>query len=322
MSGQTIPLRVTEVRYEAAGVSSYILRREDGMALPSAAAGSHVDLHLPNGLVRSYSISNANKDHGTYRFTVAHNPDGAGGSMYLREAVRVGDTLAATRPKNNFPLTEQAPLSVFIAGGIGITPFMPMMAALNSVGRRWKLFYCAKTAETAPLRDEVDQLASAGFGEVTWHLTGQPGARRLDLKAATSAAPEGAHFYCCGPNGMLSDFLSAASSHGLPPDQVHVEYFANETEAFTEGGFTVVLHRSGKELLVKPGETILDAVEAAGVQVPQSCLEGLCGSCETPVIEGVPDHRDVVLSERDKQAGRTMMICCSGTKSQRLVLDL
>lgn len=321
MSGQTNPLRVTEIRYEAAGVSSYVLRRPDGTALPSATPGSHVDLHLPNGQVRSYSISNANKDQGAYRLTVAHKPNGVG-SKYLREAVRVGDTLPASEPKNNFPLAQQADLSIFIAGGIGITPFMPMMAALSSAGRRWRLIYCAKTTDSAPLRDEVEQLGSTDFGEVTWHLTGRPGSQRLDLKAAISSAAAGAHFYCCGPSGMLNDFLAATSSHGLPSDQVHVEYFANEKEAFTDGGFTVVLHRSGKELLVKPGETILDAVEAAGVEVPQSCLEGLCGSCETPVLEGVPDHRDMVLSERDKQAGRTMMICCSGTKSRRLVLDL
>jgi tetrachlorobenzoquinone reductase len=322
MSGQILRLKVTEIRYEAAGVSSYILRREDGTALPCAAPGSHVDLHLSNGLVRSYSISNAHKDQGAYRLTVAHRPDGTGGSMYLRETVKVGDMLATTEPKSNFPLVEQATLSVFIAGGIGITPFMPMMAALNSARRRWKLFYCAKTKDSAPLRDDVERLGSTDIGDVAWHLTGHSGGQRLDLKAATTGSPEGTHFYCCGPNGMLGDFLSAASSNGLPPDHVHVEYFANETEAFTDGGFTVVLSRSGKELLVKPGETILDAVEAAGVQVPQSCLEGLCGSCETPVLEGVPDHRDMVLSERDKQAGRTMMICCSGTKSRRLVLDL
>lgn len=321
MSGQAAPLRVTEIRYEAAGVSSYVLRLPDGTALPSAAPGSHVDLHLPNGQVRSYSISNANKDHGAYRLTVAHKPTGVG-SKYLRDAVRVGDTLLASEPKNNFPLSEQADLSIFIAGGIGITPFMPMMAALNSAGRRWRLIYCAKSADSAPLRDEVEQLGATGFGEVTWHLTGRPGGRRLDLIAATSGAAAGAHFYCCGPNGMLGDFLAATSSHGLPADRVHVEYFANETAAFTEGGFTVVLHRSGKEFLVKAGQTILDAVEAAGVEVPQSCLEGLCGSCETAVLEGVPDHRDMVLSERDKTAGRTMMICCSGAKSGRLVLDL
>jgi len=321
MSGPTIPLRVTEIRYEAAGVSSYILRREDGTALPCAAPGSHVDLHLPNGLIRSYSISNANMDHGAYRLTVAHKPAGVG-SKYLRDAVRVGDTLLASQPSNNFPLADQADLSIFIAGGIGITPFMPMMAALNSAGRRWRLIYCAKTAASAPLRDEVEQLGSTGFGEVAWHLTAHSGGQRLDLKAVTAGAAPGAHLYCCGPRGMLSDFLAAVSLHGLRSDQVHVEYFANETEAFTEGGFTVVLHRSGKELLVKSGQTILEAVEAAGVQVPQSCLEGLCGSCETPVLEGVPDHRDMVLSERDKQAGRTMMICCSGAKTGRLVLDL
>jgi vanillate O-demethylase ferredoxin subunit len=322
MSGQPTPLRVTEIRYEAAGVSSFILRRQDGAALPSAAPGSHVDIHLPNGLVRSYSISNADHDKGAYRLTVAHDPAGAGGSMFLREVVKVGDTLTATEPRNNFPLMEQAALSVFIAGGIGITPFMPMMATLNAARRRWKLLYCVKAKESAPLRDEIERLGSTGLAEIIWHQTGQTSGRRPDLRAAISNEPDGTHFYCCGPGGMLRDFLAAAASHRLPPEQIHVEYFANEIEAFTEGGFTVFLQKSSKELAVKPGETILDAVEAAGVQVPQSCLEGICGSCETRVIEGVPDHRDMILSERDKQAGQTMMICCSGAKSQRLVLDL
>jgi vanillate O-demethylase ferredoxin subunit len=322
MSGQTTALRVSEIRYEAAGVSSYILRRADGVALPSAAPGSHIDLHLPNGLIRSYSISNADSSVGAYRLTVAHKPDGAGGSMYLREAVRVGDTLMAAEPRNRFPLVENAALSVFIAGGIGITPFIPMMAALDSARRRWRLHYCAKARDSAPLCADVERFGAAGFGEIIWHLTGEAGGRRMDLGAAMENVLPRTHVYCCGPGGMLKNFLAAASAHGLPPDQVHVEYFANEAEALTGGGFTVVLHRSGKELLVKPGETILDAVEAAGVEVPQSCLEGLCGSCETRVIEGVPEHRDMVLSERDRQAGKTMMICCSGTKSQRLVLDL
>ena len=243
--------------------------------------------------------------------------------MFFRQEVKVGDILSAAEPKNNFPLAEQAPLSLFIAGGIGITPFMPMMAALNSVRRHWKLQNCAKTKERAPLLGEIEVLASVGFGELTLHLTSQTGGRHLDLKAAFAGLPEASHVYCCGPSGMLSEFLSAAASAGLAPDRIHVEYFANEIEAATEGGFTVVLQKSGKELFVKPGETILDTIRGCRNRGPSILqLEGLCGSCETRVIEGVPDHRDIVLSERDRQSGRTMMICCSGTKSSRLVLDL
>jgi ferredoxin-NADP reductase len=322
MSEQAIALRVAEIRYETEGVSSFVLRHENGAPLPFATPGSHIDLNLPNGLVRSYSISNATRDCGAYRLTVAHDPNGAGGSMFLRQGVKVGDILTAARPKNNFPLVELASHSLFIAGGIGITPFLPMMTALNSGRCRWTLLYCAKSRDRAPLLDEIEALALFGFGELNLQLTGQNGGCRLDLKAALAGLPEGTHVYCCGPNSMLSDFLSAAASNGLPPDRVHVEYFANEIEAATDGGFTVILQKSGKELFVESGETILEAVEAAGIAVPQSCLEGLCGSCETRVIEGVPDHRDMVLSERDKQSSRTMMICCSGTKSRRLVLDL
>src|SRR5262249_6911156 len=154
MSEPAIALRVTEIRYEAAGVSSFVLRHEKGEPLPRATPGSHIDIHLRNGLVRSYSISNGATDSGAYRLTVAHDPNGAGGSMFLRDGVKVGDILTAAQPRNNFPLVEQAPLSLFIAGGIGVTPFVPMMTALNSARRRWRLLYCAKTKERAPLHGE------------------------------------------------------------------------------------------------------------------------------------------------------------------------
>jgi tetrachlorobenzoquinone reductase len=315
-------VRVTEIRYEAPNVSSFVLRRPDNVALPAFEPGSHVEVQLPNSLRRSYSLSNGARDVGAYRLTVARAAQGAGGSAFLHKDVRVGDVLTVGSPRNNFAPALSAPLSIFVAGGIGITPFVSMITALNAAGRRWRLYYSAKRMDRAPLAAEVQSLASVGFGEIVWHVSDDHGGRRLDLKAVLSHLPAGTHFYCCGPGGMIGDFRSATDALGITADRTHLEYFSNATEASTDGGFTVVLQASGKVVSVRPGETILDAVQAEGIEVPFSCMEGLCGSCETRVIDGVPDHRDVVLSEQQRQEGKTMMICCSGARSSRLVLDL
>ena len=137
-----------------------------------------------------------------------------------------------------------------------------------------------------------------------------------------ASMPSNAHAYCCGPIGMLDSFRMNADKLGISRERIHFEYFNSDVQASTEGGFTVVLQRSGKEVVVQAGQTILEAIEAIGVDVPHSCLEGICGSCETGVISGIPDHRDMVFTERERKQAKTMMICCSGAKSERLVLDL
>jgi vanillate O-demethylase ferredoxin subunit len=223
-------------------------------------------------------------------------------------------------PRNNFPLAEDAPDSLLIAGGIGITPMLSMVTRLVSLGRAWTLHYCARTRADAAFLDKLDALGGMPHGQVRLNFDHDPGGRMLDLAALVAAAPVGAHLYCCGPAPMLAAFEAATA--GRLPQQVHVEHFTATEAPATAGGFTVVLAKSGREVFVAAGETILDAVLAAGIEAPHSCMEGVCGSCEASVIDGLPDHRDLVLSNAEKAANRSMMICCSGSKGARLTLDL
>jgi vanillate O-demethylase ferredoxin subunit len=308
------------IRYEAPDIRSYVLRRTDGVAFPGVDPGAHIDLRLPGGIARSFSLSNGASDPGDYRITIARDEGGRGGSIFMHDQVRAGDVLTMSAPRNNFVLARDAASSLFIAGGIGITPIVPMLMSLNQLERGWKLIYCAKNAERAALRGEIERLAAAGRGELICHFSETAG--RLNFVEALTRRQPDAHVYCCGPNSMLRDFRAASDQSGIPADRVHFEYFRSDVEGRSAGGFMVVLQRSGRQIAVKAGQTILEALQNENIEVPCSCLEGICGSCETRVISGTPDHRDMILTERERQTKGTMMICCSGAKSESLVLDL
>lgn len=313
--------RIAAIRYEARDVLSFVLAPlESGRSFPAYTPGAHVDVHLTGALMRSYSLSNGSDDAGLYRLTVQRDPNSRGGSSHMHENLRAGQELEISAPRNNFELHEQSPLSVFIAGGIGITPFMPMMTRLNKLGQSWRLHYCVRMRERAAFVPEIQRLAAVGHGDVSFNFDAEPGGAMLDLNALIAGLPPGTHAYCCGPTGMLHAYEKAAAH--LPQECVHREYFSSDVKAAAEGGFTVVLGRSGLEVFVKSGDTILKAIRAAGIDVQSSCEEGVCGACETRVISGQPDHRDMILSERERAESKSMMICCSGCKSERLVLDL
>src|SRR3546814_8993704 len=239
----------------------------------------------------------------------------------MHDSLRVGQVLQISKPRNNFELAQNAEISVFIAGGIGITPFIPMIARLNENGQPWRLHYCVRARDRAAFVAELEGLASAGDGELIPNYDEDP-AGMLDLEATLAAIPADAHIYCCGPTAMIAAVRAGAHSAGIASPRVHFEYFSSEVENATEGGFTIVLHKSGDEIVVEPGQTILHALTQHGLNVPYSCEEGICGACETRVIEGTPDHRDMILSDAEREESKTMMICCSGSKSPRLVLDL
>jgi ferredoxin-NADP reductase len=315
-------VRLMAIRYEAEGVSSFILRRVDGVPFPAVDPGAHVDIRLPNGMIRSFSLSNGVADEGDYRLTVARDSRSTGGSIFMHDRLKVGDVLTIVGPSNNFQLHLDGRFSAFIAGGIGITPFIPMLVALNRAGRPWRLIYCAKTRARAALLAEIQDLAASGQGELICRFSNETDGPAIDIPSVLAALPFGAQVYCCGPDRMLTSFRATAERLGLDPMRVHFEYFKNAVEVSSEGGFSVVLQRSGKQVFVAAGQTILEAIEDAGVNVPYSCREGVCGSCETKVISGVPDHRDMVCSEREHEEKKTMMICCSGVKSGQLTLDL
>lgn len=319
----TFVVRVLSLHYEGEAIISLVLgSAELELSLPPVEAGAHVDLHLANGLMRSYSLSNCTEGDTVYRLTVARDAASRGGSDFVHDQIRVGQTLTISAPRNNFPLCEDAPLSIFLAGGIGITPFLPMMSRLNTLKRPWQLVYGVRTRARAALLQDVRMLAGQGAGAVQTVIADEDGTSALPFADIFGTAPEQAHVYCCGPSPMLDAFRAAAAEAGIPDERVHFEYFSGAADVASEGGYRIVLQRSNLAIEVQENETILEAVRKAGVTVPFSCEQGVCGACETRVLCGQVDHRDLILSDAERAAGDTMMICCSGSLTQELVLDL
>jgi ferredoxin-NADP reductase len=307
--------RLTAITYAAEQVHIYEFRPVSGASVPPFTAGAHVDLHLPNGLVRQYSIANAQGERHRYVLGVKRDAAGRGGSRFLHDDLRVGTVVKVGGPRNNFPLVEAAAHSVLIAGGIGVTPIVSMVARLRSLARPWELHYAVRRRGEAAFLDEL----LAGDGHVRLHVDEEQGSM-IDVAAIVRAAPEEAHLYCCGPTPMLEAFAAAAASR--PAERVHLEYFSSAVAPAVESGFIVELARSKVRVEVPPGQTILEALRARGLEVQSSCEQGICGSCETRVLAGQPDHRDMLLSDEEKATNEVMMICCSGSRSAVLVLDL
>jgi ferredoxin-NADP reductase len=312
---EVFDVRLVEVSYAARDINLYSFARPDGATLPPVEPGAHVDLILPNGVMRQYSLVHPGRSADRYTIGVKRDAAGAGGSVFLHDRVPVGSLLKLSHPRNHFPLYEDAPHSVLIAGGIGITPIYAMAERLHRLGRGWEMHYSSRSRDDAAFQRELATLGNVGF-----HFDAESVGVFLDLAGIVAAAPEDAHFYCCGPLPMLAAFEAATA--GVPAERVHVEYFTAKDAPASEGGFTVELVRSGSSYPIPAGKTILDVLRDAGLDVPASCEKGVCGTCETRVIAGTPDHRDAILTESEKRAGDTMMICCSGAKSDRLVLDL
>jgi vanillate O-demethylase ferredoxin subunit len=320
MPESIVQVRVKRITYEAENINSYELVAPRGGDLVPFTAGSHIDLHLSNGMIRSYSLVNDQREQN--RYVIAVNKDAAsrGGSKFIHETLRVGDIVTISHPKNNFSLQENASHSVLIAGGIGITPLFSMIRRLETLGCSWKLFYAARTRFAAAFLDELNALRPNVHLDLHVNFDQEPSGRMLDLSTIINDVPVDAHIYCCGPVPMLEAFEAATA--GRPPSHVHVEYFKAKEKPAAEGGFDVKLARSNRTIKVQPGKTILDALLDAGITANYACAEGVCGTCETKIIEGVPDHRDLFLSKEEQAANKTIMICCSGSKSNTLVLDL
>ena len=315
----TLKVRLEAIRREAEGIASYELRSPDGAALPPFTAGAHIDLHLPDGLTRSYSLVNSQDQRHRYLIAVYRDEASRGGSSWLHQVPRVGDLLDISPPRNDFPLHEDARHSILIAGGIGITPLAAMATRLQQLGRSWRLHYAARSPEQAAFGESLGSLAAQPGGGLDLHFSSQQPSR-LDLARIVREAAPDTHLYCCGPSGMIDDFLAACAAR--PPQFVHCERFAATQEAATAGGYEVVLAKQNRRFAVEPGKTILDTLLDSGIDVQYACSQGVCGTCMTPVLEGEPDHRDDYLTDEEKTANKLIMICCSGSKSARLVLDL
>jgi vanillate O-demethylase ferredoxin subunit len=284
---------------------------------------------LPNGLTRQYSLCNDAGENHRYRIAVLRDAASRGGSQAMHERVEVGQTLTISAPKNHFPLapasvavgTEAAGRSLLLAGGIGVTPILCMAEALGAAGADFEMHYCARSRRHAAF---LDQLAAASYADrVQLHFDDEPPAQRLDIPALLAAPDARTHLYVCGPRGFIDAVLSSARAQGWPEAQLHCEFFAGEVvSADTDAAFEVALQRAGRVVTVPKGITIVKALENAGIPVMVSCEQGVCGTCLTPVLDGVPDHRDSYLTPEEQAANDQMLLCCSRAKSARLVLDL
>lgn len=311
----TIAARLRSITYAARDTHLYEFVRADGQALPDVAPGAHVDLLLPNGTVRSYSLVHSGTAPKSYVVGVKLDPKSRGGSRYIHEKLMAGTLMPLSAPRNHFPLHEDAPHTVLIGGGIGITPIWCMAQRLQAIGASWELWYsCRSRADAAFL----EEMAACG-ARVHLHIDDEAG-QLLDMKAVVGAARPDAHLYCCGPAPMLAAYEAAAAARD--PATVHLEHFAPAQEAATQGGYVVQLARSGREFTVAPGQSILDVLTANQVSISSSCQQGTCGACEVAVLDGEVDHRDAILTPSERASNSTMMVCCSGAKSARLVLDL
>ncbi|MEC3998115.1 PDR/VanB family oxidoreductase [Actinacidiphila sp. DG2A-62] len=306
----TIDLVVADRREEAVGVVSLTLRQADGRALPDWQPGAHVDLLLAEGLERSYSLCGV-PGAARWRIAVLREADGRGGSDFVHDRLRAGDRLRARGPRNHFAL-EPAPHHRFVAGGIGITPILPMLAAASAAASDWSLLYGGRSRSRMAF---VEELTRGHPAERVTLTTG-----RLDLDAHLAGLRPGELVYACGPASLLADVADR-----VPASALRTELFtAAPADASGDTAFEVELARSGVVLTVPPDRSVLRTLQRAGVDVLYSCAEGTCGTCETDVLAGEVDHRDSVLTDAERAAGETMMVCVSRcrTPGGRLTLDL
>ncbi|MDH4393313.1 MAG: PDR/VanB family oxidoreductase [Aquabacterium sp.] len=315
----TLQLQVRAIRLQALRTHAFELARPDGAPLPPVQAGAHVDVQLPGGLVRAYSLAGDPQDRSHWLLGVLREVDGGGGSRAMHERVRVGDLLSVGAPRCAFALVPGARHTILLAGGIGITPLKAMAHVLAAQGVPFDLHHCARSPQHAAFAAELR--ATVPAGRLHHHFDGGNPAQGLDIAALLAAPAPGTHVYYCGPAGFMQ--ACADATRHWPAGTVHCEHFkppATSAPTLPAGSFEVLLARKGIRLQVQAEQTIVRAIELAGLRVPTSCLSGLCGACKTDYLEGDVDHQDYILNDDEKT--RCMTLCVSRARSPLLVLDL
>jgi vanillate O-demethylase ferredoxin subunit len=316
-----LTVRVARKSLEVADICTFELVDADGRPLPPFSAGSHVDVHLPNGLTRQYSLCNDPAEGHRYLIGVLKDPASRGGSKAMHDLVNEGDVLRISTPKNHFPLAHEAKRSVLLAGGIGVTPILCMAERLAMAGEDFEMHYCTRSRDRTAFLGRIE--AAAFATSVQFHFDDGPPEQKLDIERLVASPQPGMHLYVCGPKGFMDWVLGTARARGWPSGQLHYEFFAAEVvKSDSDGSFEVQLASSGRIVVVPKDQTVIQALAEAGVEVQFSCEQGVCGTCVTRVLAGEPDHRDMYFAPEEHAANNQFTPCCSRSKSPRLVLDL
>lgn len=318
-TADTKQLRVQAIRWQAQGICSFELVDPEDQALEPFEAGAHVDLHLPGGVVRSYSLASDPSDNRQWTFGVLLEAKSQGGSSALHNKVRVGDLLAVGSVRNAFPLAKEAAHSILIAGGIGITPLKSMAHTLHAAGASFELHYCARAPQNVAFLKDLQALVPPE--KLHLHFDGGETSKGLNITALLKDTAPNTHVYYCGPAGFMAA-CAEATAH-WPKEAVHCEHFkAPDTKPLDlpDGAFEVHLVKSGETIQVGPDQTIVRAIELTGRRVSTSCLSGLCGACKVEYVAGEVDHRDYIMD--DEERTRCLTVCVSRAKGKSLSLNL
>ncbi|MDO9434951.1 PDR/VanB family oxidoreductase [Hydrogenophaga sp.] len=321
-SSTSLQVRVARKAAETPDICVFELRTLDGAALPAFDAGAHVDVHLPEGVVRQYSLCNApDEAPQCYEIAVLRDARSRGGSVGMH-ALQEGQAITISAPRNHFPLAKGAPHHVLFAGGIGITPILAMAHTLAQQGASFELHYCTRSCATTAFQRRMT--SSAFADRVFFHHDDGDAAQKLDAQTLLkSPVVEGAHLYVCGPSGFMEWILAAGRQAGWSEDRLHREYFAGAAiDTSDDGAFEVQIASTGAVITVPADQAVTTALATHGIEVATSCEQGVCGTCLVRVLDGTPDHRDMYLTDEERALNDQFTPCCSRARSARLVLEL
>ncbi len=314
-----LKVRIAERRIEAEDIAAFILEPADPPVLPHYEPGAHIDVKLPNGMVRQYSLCGTPARPDRFEIAVLREAAGRGGSACVHDQLQQGSEIEISAPRNLFPLTTQERALLF-AGGIGITPILAMAEHLSRAGTDFEMHYCTRTAARAAFRSRLDTAPFAP--QVTYHFDDQP-ETALDVGSLLAGHRAGTHLYVCGPNGFMDHVLNNARAAGWPESAIHFERFSAPISGpGQDGAFEIEIEGSGRLVTVAADQSALEALADAGFDIPASCEQGICGTCVTPVVEGIPDHRDMFLSQAERAANDCFTPCCSRALTARLTIQL
>jgi vanillate O-demethylase ferredoxin subunit len=321
MTSSTLTVRVARKWLEAQDICTMELVAEPGQKLPGFSAGSHIDVHLPGGLTRPYSLCNDPSESHRYQIAVLRDPASRGGSVAVHELVQEGQTLQISAPKNHFALAHEARSHLLLAGGIGVTPILCMAERLANTGAAFEMHYCSRSRQRTAF---LGRIADGGLAaKVSFHFDDGSAEQKLDIAALLAKPEAGRHLYVCGPKGYMDAVLGSARAQGWPEARLHYEFFGAEVALSANGpSFEVQVASTGQVVTVAPTQSVLQALAAVGVDITFACEQGVCGTCLTRVISGVPDHKDSYLTPEEQAVGDQFMPCCSRAKTPRLVLDI
>lgn len=318
MNNELIDVVVTSREEQATGVAVFELSSINGDLLPAFDAGAHVDVHVSPTLIRQYSLSNAPGHGSIYRLGILRDPQSRGGSDAIHDDFKEGTRLQISAPRNHFPLDASAAKTILVGGGIGITPMLTMAYELKKQQKPFEFHYCCRSEDSAGFLAELHAEFSA---ELQLHFDDQPEAQRFVPATVFSEINSTTHLYVCGPTGFMDWVISSAEESGFDKHNIHFEYFNAEVDSSGDA-FEVEAAQSGITVQVAEGQSITAALAEAGIKVDVSCEQGVCGTCICDVLEGTPDHKDHFLTEEEKEDNDQIVVCCSRSKTDRLVLDI